>query len=239
METETGATAIATGVDGADTEGIGLDGMADFSAAIDAAGTTTKGAVAAAVAVADLGDDRKVNNALPVSAATTVGPTALADAVADAEAGVEAGAGADEGGAVLPSIDINMAVLLALGAATTPSAAASDLAGLAFLGVLFFFSCCCCCCTSEARIRIDAIEGPAGDAVVVVVVVVVVEDGAKGGGDRTAWAVWERGGGGVIPAASINAARPVPLDFLLESITSSGISPNACLSLNSCSSSCF
>jgi hypothetical protein len=235
METETGA--IATGVDVADIGGIGLDGTVDFSASNEAAGTTTKGAVAAvavAVAVA-LGDDRKDNNALPASAATTVGPAELANAVADTDAETDAGAGTDEGGAVLPSIDINMAVLLALGAATTPSAAASDLAGLAFLGVLFFFSCCCC--TSAARVRIDAIEGPADDGVVVVVA--VVEDGAKGGGDETAWAVCERGGGGVIPAASINAARPVPLDFLLESITSSGISPNACLSLNSCSSSCF
>lgn len=153
METETGAD--TTGVDGADTGGIGLDGMADFSAAIDAAGTTTKGAVAA------FGDDRKDNNALPASAATTVGPTEVADVEADADAVIDAGAGTDEGGAVLPSIDINMAVLLALGAPTTPSAAASGLAGLAFFGVLFFFSCCCC--TSEARVRRDVIEGPADD----------------------------------------------------------------------------
>ena len=240
METETETGATATGVDGADTGGIGLDGTAHFSAAVDAAGTTTKGAVAdaavVAVAVVAFGDDRKDNRALPASAATTVGPAEVADVEADAEADVEAGVGTDEGGAVLPSIDINMAVLLALGAATTPSAVASVLAGLAFLGVLFFFSCCCC--TSAARVRRDVIEGPADDGVVVVVVV-VVEDGATVGGDRTAWAVWDRGGGGVIPAASINAARPVPLDFLLESITSSGISPNSCLSLNSCSSSCF
>ena len=188
IETATGAA--ATGVDGADTGGIGLEGTEDFSAAGDAAGRTTGGAgvvaavVAGAGAARALGDERKDNSALPASAATTVGPTVLA--LADAEEDAGAGAGTDEGVAGLPSIDINMAVLLALGAPTTPSAAASVLAGLAFLRVLFFFSCCCC--TSIARVSIDAIEGAAG-VVVAVVVAVAVEGGAKGGGDRTAWAV--------------------------------------------------
>jgi hypothetical protein len=178
IETETGAAAI--GVDGADTEGVGLEGVVDFAAAVDASGTTTKGEVAAGAAAA-LGDDRKDKRALPASAAVLADAVAGADAGADADAGAGADRGTDAGVAELPSTDINMAVLLALGAATTPSAAASVLAGLAFLGVLFFF----CCCTSAARVRIDAIEGPAGDGVAVA----AVEDGAKGGGGRTAWTV--------------------------------------------------
>ena len=139
------ASAVA-GADWAESVEIGFEEVANFSAAVDAAraGTTTKGVVEAEAALGDA--DRKDNKALPASADTMEGP------IVDVDTGAVTGV-VDVG---LLSIDINMAVLLALGAATaTAPSEVSVFTGLPFLGFLFFFSFC----TSTARLRMDAIEG--------------------------------------------------------------------------------